>query len=271
MKTIILVSASIALSVVAAIVMRALVRRLKLERVNFRGAEIPAGFGFVLVLAALPVYAGMAAGHMDARTAVFAAAVLGFGIIGLLDDMYGTREAGGFRGHLSLLKQGHVSTGLMKAVLGGVLALSLGFVVSGYSPAEGILNGLLIALSANTLNLLDLRLGRAVSCFWVGLLTLAAAQVGRLQTWPELIPVIVPAVWLTMLDRSAKVMLGDAGSNVLGAVLGLALVYEIGIPAKIVLVIIMVGMHAYSEKYSITKLIEGNRILRQVDRLLGER
>lgn len=249
--------------------MRALTRRWRLERENFRGKRIPTGFGFLLVLTAVPVYAaGVCAGQ--SQQLVLLAVVVGFGALGLLDDIYGTREVGGFRGHLGLLLKGRVSTGLAKAIGGGILGLALGFVAAGFDPVVGILNGLLISLAANTLNLLDLRPGRAVSCFWIGILALAITPLGR-SVYPDLIPVLIPVVLLTALDRSARVMLGDAGSNVLGAVLGLSIMIGFEPVVRLVLVVLMLAVHLYAERYSISKLIESNRVLHQIDRLLGDR
>ncbi len=262
---------SLVLTIIAVPVMRLLAVSWHLERKNFKGKTIPAGFGFLLVLVAVPLYGLLLVLHVGGHIWAFLFAVLGFGAVGLIDDIYGTREAGGFRGHIGLLKKGKVSTGLLKAVVGGMLGLILGFVAAGFDPVQGFLNGFLISLCANTLNLLDLRPGRAVSCFWVGILALFFARTGRLSEWQSLLPILTPAVLLTVQDRSARVMLGDAGSNALGAVLGLALVYEIGFPMKVAVLLVMVIVHLYAEKYSISKLIESNRILRYVDRLLGER
>lgn len=252
--------------------MSALARSWKLLRQNFKGKTIPAGYGFMIVLVAVPIYAALGAYERSWQQAgMYAAAVAGFGILGLLDDVYGTRAVGGFRGHLGLLKQGKVSTGLLKAAGGGLIGLCLGILIAGHDHAMGLVNGLLISLAANTLNLLDLRPGRAVSCFWMGVLALASARFRMQSDWRELTPVLVPAVWLTILDRSARVMLGDAGSNALGAVLGLALACTLGPPSKLLLIALMVAVNIYSEKHSISKLIEGNRLLSSVDRLLGER
>lgn len=253
-------------------VMGRLVRAWNLRRVNFHGVSIPAGFGFLIVTASVPVYLLMLAVRPhDAQTWMLLVAVIGFGTIGLIDDIFGTRRAGGFHGHLGLLRHGKLSTGLAKMAVGGILGLGLGGVIAGFRPAETVVNGLLISLSANLLNLLDLRPGRAVSCFWVGMLALAAARYGVPSMRRELIPVLIPTVWLTFLDRSAKVMLGDAGSNLLGAVMGLALACETGFLVKLALIAFMIGVHAYAEKYSISKLIESNKALRSVDRLLGVR
>jgi len=272
MRIAILAGLCLAFTAAAAPAVSALCRSWKLQRQNFKGSTIPAGFGLLIVIVAAPVYVALG---MQAQfwqpVGAYLAAVAGFGILGLLDDLYGTREAGGFRGHLGLLLRGKLSTGLLKALGGGILGLVLGFAIAGWDTKHGLINGFLIGLSANTLNLLDLRPGRAVSCFWVGILALAAAKFRAPSDLQELVPVAVPAVWLTVLDRSAKVMLGDAGSNVLGAVLGLALACALGPPSKLLLIALMVAVNLYSEKHSISKLIEGNRVLRSVDRLLGER
>ncbi|MHB0997734.1 MAG: glycosyltransferase [Armatimonadota bacterium] len=271
MNNLILFIISVILTVIAVPVMMTIVRRAGLIRKNFKGSDIPAGFGFIIFLAAVPLYIGMIAAGISSMTLVFAMAVIGFGIIGLIDDIYGTREAGGFKGHLGLLKKGKVSTGLIKALVGGLIALYIGAVIAGFRIFDGLLNGLIISLAANTLNLLDLRPGRAVSCFWGGLIALIVIQNGRLVIWSELIPVLVSSTWLTLQDRSARVMMGDAGSNALGAVLGVAIALETGIMAKVIILVVMVFIHIYAEKYSISRLIESNRVLRSVDRLLGER
>jgi UDP-N-acetylmuramyl pentapeptide phosphotransferase/UDP-N-acetylglucosamine-1-phosphate transferase len=103
------------------------------------------------------------------------------------------------------------------------------------------------------------------------MLALILAKSGRLSVWQYLAPVFIPAVWLTLQDRRARIMLGDAGSNVLGAVFGVAVVYETGLIAKVALVLLMIAVHLYSEKHSISRLIENNGALRRIDRLLGER
>jgi UDP-N-acetylmuramyl pentapeptide phosphotransferase/UDP-N-acetylglucosamine-1-phosphate transferase len=248
-----------------------IVRKAKLQRVNFKGQNIPAGYGFVISTSAIPVYLMMAVASVISRDAwSYIVAILGFGLLGLADDIYGTREAGGFKGHFSLLLKGRVTTGIIKVFAGGILSLLLGLIIAGYHPIAVIVNGLLIALSANTLNLLDLRPGRAVSFFWLGLIILILAFPKSIFQ-VMLLPVIIPCLYLTILDRSAKVMLGDAGSNVLGAVLGVSFAMAAGSPCKITIIILLICIHVYAEKYSISRLIESNRILRRIDGLLGER
>lgn len=272
MNTFLLVLTSFALTAISLPLMRFLAGKWKLERKNFRGDMIPAGFGFVLTIAAIPVYALMMVLRYDlSRAGLFLILVLGFGIVGLVDDVYGNRSAGGFSGHFGMLRHGKVSTGLIKAVVGGILSLLVGLVIARFDLVQGFINGLVIGFSANLLNLLDLRPGRAVSCFWVGVLLLALCGRQNTSLLMEIVPIVVPAIFLTMLDRSARVMLGDAGSNVLGAVAGLLAVYSLGLPGKLVILVLLIGVHVYAEKYSISRLIEETRVLRSLDRLLGER
>lgn len=263
---------SVVLTAISVRVMKSLAHRWSLERPNFKGKMIPAGFGFIVLLAGLPIYLLMLSNAGERSYAgVFLAGITGFGILGLIDDLFGTREAGGFAGHIGLLRQGRVSTGLIKAAGGGLVALGLGLYLSGFRLSEGLVNGLVISLAANFLNLLDLRPGRAVSCFWVGLVIVVFSTIKSLPVRLELIPILVPAGVLTALDRSALVMMGDAGSNALGAVLGITMAYGAALPGKIGFLLFVIAVHLYSEKHSISKLIESNEVLLRIDKLLGER
>ena len=271
-----IVAVSVVATAIAFPMMWLIARTPRLRRPNFRGEVIPTGFGFVITLAATPVYAILL--HSGGRDDVipYVIVVVGFGVLGLVDDLFGARDTGGFRGHIGLLRRGRVSTGLVKALGGGVIGLLAAYWASrSYlrpgPPVTIVLDWLLIVLSANALNLLDLRPGRAVSCFWVGMVGLGLAPAGRLMLEFAVMPVLAPAVVLTLLDRSARVMMGDAGSNVLGAVLGLSLAGALGLPGKLAVVACLVAVNVYSERRSISGLIESNRVLRGVDRLLGVR
>lgn len=273
MNILVLLFLSLIVTPVAVVVTNRLVQKFGLIRPNFRGDKIPTSYGFMLVLAAAPVYLAMCIGmpHVEFRTVIFLIVVIAFGVAGFVDDLYGSREIGGFRGHFSLLFKGKVTTGVIKAFVGGITAIAVGVIIAQGQPGVAVINALLIVLAANSLNLLDLRPGRAVSCFWVGLLVLVILRQGNLDIWHELTVLLLPALWLTKLDRSAKIMLGDAGSNTLGAVLGLALAFEINTFGKLIIVIMLGFLQVYAEKYSITKLIESNRIMREIDRRMGVR
>src|SRR5207248_3042194 len=80
-------------------------------RDNYRGHSLPTAGGLLLLLGYVLVEAGRAvagatgsgdAGESGARLAV-GVAVLGFGLLGLMDDLAGRGDARGFRGHAAAL------------------------------------------------------------------------------------------------------------------------------------------------------------------------
>ena len=86
-----------------------------LQRANFRGRVLPTAAGLFVVVAALVVEAGRDTlgafglgdepGRNIARPLVLFAC-LGFGLLGLVDDLIGTDGDRGFRGHLRALAAG---------------------------------------------------------------------------------------------------------------------------------------------------------------------
>ena len=66
---------------------------------------------------------------------------------------------------------------------------------------------------------------------------------------------------------AAKAMMGDAGSNVLGFSLGLACVMGMEFSFRVGTVILLILIHIFTEKYSLTKIIERVGVLRYLDEL----
>ncbi|RGA03648.1 hypothetical protein DI270_017940, partial [Microbispora triticiradicis] len=67
-----------------------------------------------------------------------------------------------------------------------------------------------------------------------------------------------------------RAMLGDAGANALGALLGLAATARLNRPARLAALAAVAGLTAASEKISFTKVIAGNPVLNRLD-MLGRR
>ena len=65
-------------------------------------------------------------------------------------------------------------------------------------------------------------------------------------------------------------MLGDAGANALGALLGLAATITLSRPGRLVVLGTVVALTAASEKISFTRVIAGNPVLNGID-MLGRR
>ena len=60
-------------------------------------------------------------------------------------------------------------------------------------------------------------------------------------------------------DLTGKFMLGDAGSNVLGAVVGMGLAVGLGLYWRLGVLALLLVLNLLSERYSFTRLIDGNR------------
>lgn len=194
---------------------------------------------------------------LRADTATIVAAV-GAAAFGAYDDLAGSGDRRGFRGHLGALRHGEVTTGTAK--LGGIgVTAILSAVVAGGPAADVVLNAGLVAGGANLLNLFDLRPGRAIK------VAVALGAPGAISTAAP----VAAALALLPEDLGERAMLGDAGANALGAVLG-ARAAGLPRPARLALLAGIAGLTAASEKVSFTKVIERTPALRWLD-MLGRR
>lgn len=253
-----------------------LVRRYDLRRPNFRGQRIPSIAGLAFVLGGEFFYGceWFLQGLHTSLAAVYLLVTLGFGGLGLLDDLKGDRKVGGFRGHFRALARGRLTTGAAKALGGGLLSLAAGFLIVSPRPfGSALLAGLLIALSANTLNLLDLRPGRCLFGFLVGATTVGAVLLAQhtLGAGFLLWAAVAFALILYPLDAGGAAMLGDTGANTFGAVLGVAGAIYFAPVWQAVLVLALLGFQFWCERYSLSRVIENNPFLRGLDRKLGVR
>jgi UDP-N-acetylmuramyl pentapeptide phosphotransferase/UDP-N-acetylglucosamine-1-phosphate transferase len=248
-----------------------------LSRVNYRQRVVVAGLGLLLPLGLLAWVAPLAlaarldpwrAGRIDllapSGLAVIVAG-LAFLVLGLVDDLMEDAGSRGFRGHLRALARGRLTGGGIKLLGGGLAAL----VVASLAMPEGRhtlllpLGAVLVASTANLANLLDLRPGRCAKVF------LPLWGVGCLLDPPG-------GAWSAGLagaavaglpyDLREEGMLGDAGANALGAVVGtLLLAGPVWLLVGAVAVLLVLQLLA--ERLSFSRVIDGNRVLRAADRL----
>lgn len=232
------------------------------SRTNHRGEP-------VTLLEGPAVAAGAMLGSLAAHPAI-AVAGAGAAAFGAYDDLRGSGDRRGFRGHISALLAGEVTTGAVK--LGGIGATGLvSSVMAGGPPADVIVNAGLIAGGANLLNLFDLRPGRAIKVT-IGSAGLINALGGR-DAAAAMAATAAPlgaAVALLPEDLGESAMLGDCGANALGAMLGAAAAVTLPRPARLALLAGIAGLTAASEKVSFTKVIERTPALRRLD-MLGRR
>lgn len=273
---------------------RLLCRAWRLEKPNFAGNVIPAATGITFLLIGAAVYGALPATGATlgfAYAPSFLMVCVGFGILGLLDDKYGSREVGGFKGHIGALLKGRPTTGAIKLIVGGILALLAAFLVHRTDWINLLLTATLIALGANSLNLLDTRPGRAQFGFFTlfalpvtaatffALYKLRYIQPGMLPDDVRfytpagvlLGPLVVAAAIEWWSDARGKAMMGDTGSNLLGATGALAAALTLSQPGRAGMLVVLLAINLVAERVSINSLIEKNRFLRAFDRALGER
>lgn len=321
-----LAAAVVAGWLVPALVVRSLVPSLsssKLVTTNYRGRSVFLGLGLVWVawavalLAASTIFDAIAllsAGSLgSAEMLLFdgpltlpvyavpfmlvAAAVL----FGMVDDVFGGSAEKGFRGHLGALTQGRLTTGGLKLLGIGVVSAVYGWhAASSKANATGVTSAgvmigwwvaatALIALSANFVNLTDLRPGRALKTYAI-LATGAGAvfvfeAVGRFREFAEtsgiawsagdtavtlgclLIVLLGPVLAVWRFDLGERGMLGDAGSNAMGAIVGYLLAGSLSLPWLAVAAVVALGLNVLSELVSFSTIIERTPPLAFLDRL----
>jgi hypothetical protein len=247
-----------------------------LVRRNYRGAKLAFPLGAVLATAALVALAPLA--FLDDRADLdllepdlrrWLSYVLGVAFLGFLDDSLGRGDhehaPRGWRGHAMALREGRLSTGAIKAL--GAFALAA-YVVSGrgleswrYLADVGLL-----VLATNAFNLLDLRPGRAekgLALLGLGL-CLGAWTIAPLELLGIFVGPILVGAWLTLRERA---MLGDTGSNLVGAIAGVWLLTTLGGDARLIALALVAALTLYGELRSISRAIDSVPPLRWLDSL----
>ncbi|NLB18100.1 MAG: hypothetical protein GX825_05065 [Syntrophomonadaceae bacterium] len=235
-------------------------------RRNFCNDEIPVAGGLTFLVAVLATFIILHFFNLFDIGGVefYLIAVMGMAFLGFIDDMLGQRDSLGFRGHFSLLfTKGRLTTGALKALGGGMIAIYVAMVYSA-DMGELVVNFLLVALFTNSMNLFDLRPGRCIKAFLLIFFPLLLFQ-GEL--FLAFLPLVGAVLAFFPGDLKAKVMMGDTGSNVLGVTLGVMAVWGLSLSVRIGLVILLVALHILTERYSLTKIIEANQGLSWFDSL----
>jgi len=247
-----------------------------LVRENYRGARLAFPLGAVLATAALVALAPLAflddradLDLLDPELRRWMPYLLGVAFLGFLDDSLGRGEAAatprGWRGHARALREGRLSTGAIKAI--GALALAA-YVVSGRGLESWryLADVALLILATNAFNLLDLRPGRAekaLGLLGVGL-CLGAWTLAPLELLGVFVGPVAVGAWLTLRERA---MLGDTGSNLLGAIAGVWLLTTLDGDARLIALFAVSALTVYGELRSISATIESVPPLRWLDSL----
>jgi len=164
-------------------------------------------------------------------------------MLGVADDLWSGEERG-FRAHLRAGR----TTGVLKLI---------GIPLYAFLWTRSLSGALLVALSANVVNQLDTRPGRAVKVFALGALLLR--DVPRRPA--------ALAVLLASYDLREMAMLGDSGSNALGAVLGFGSVERLSRRQRWSAIAALAGLTLLGERRSLGTLIEERSPFRELDTL----
>ena len=166
-------------------------------------------------------------------------AVTAVAAIGLADDLWSGPE----RGFAAHLRSGR-TTGILKLV---------GIPLVGLLATRKVSGALLVGLAANALNQLDTRPGRALKAYLLASVPLHAPKGA--------------AVLLLSYDLREMGMLGDGGSNALGALLGLKSVSRLTDRGRWIAIGALAGLTLIGERTSLGRAIERTPGLRELDAL----
>jgi hypothetical protein len=178
----------------------------------------------------LPLVGWLAGARRDSAVTAIAA-------LGLADDVWSGEERG-IRAHLEAGR----TTGVLKLA---------GIPVVGIAATRSLSGGLLVAGCANLMNQLDTKPGRALKAYLAAALVLGAP--------------LGFAILLLPYDLRERVMLGDAGSNALGAMLGLNSVERIHGWRRWAAIAAVAGINLLGERRSLGALIERTPVLSEFD------
>lgn len=245
-----------------------------LVRKNYRDEVLAFPLGAVLVTAALVSLAPLAV--LDERAGLdllepdlrrWIVYLIGVAFLGLLDDSLGLGSnpdtPRGWRGHAAAVTRGELSTGAVKAI--GALALAAYVVTGTGNEWLGYLADIaLLILTTNLFNLLDLRGGRVEKAMLIFLA--AICLIGWTIQPIELLGIFVgPFVVGLVFTLRNRAMLGDTGSNLAGAMVGVWLLTQLGDTGSLIALGVVLSITIFGEFRSISGIVDRFPPLRFID------
>lgn len=230
----------------------------RLTKSNYAGRPVPVVLGLCLALAVVSAFwvgVGVTGGSrrpsaVDVAVVAVAAGLCG---VGFLDDLFGG-DARGLVGHVRRLLAGRPTTGILKLLAGVGGAISIAWLDAG-ATLRIVAGAVLIAVAVNVWNALDVVPGRALK--WAGLALVALVPV----TWDRPFGLLATGtagalLAVLPLDLRERGMLGDAGSNPLGLLIGAGLFLALPTPGVLAAAAVVLGLQVAAETITISRLIE---------------
>jgi UDP-GlcNAc:undecaprenyl-phosphate GlcNAc-1-phosphate transferase len=241
--------------------------------INYRGERL-------LVVLGIAITAGVVTGTLGALVAdlrigevlptirgtlQLLAAVLMVFVAGVFDDAQAGPGVRGLLGHARALARGSLTSGAIKVV--ALLAAAIIAVEATLGLSLDTVVGIpLIAGSANLWNLLDVAPGRATKYFIpAGAVMVALAPTSGASVF--LATALAGAIVALPFDLKEQAMLGDAGANVLGFVVGLGLFIRLSATGSWIALAAVVILHVLAETITLSRVIGSVPPLRWFDRL----
>jgi hypothetical protein len=229
------------------------------QRDNYQGRTVS-------LLGGPAVAAGTLAGAIVAGSPACGIASLAGAGLGLYDDLWGNAQARGLRGHLRSARSGRLTTGMVKLAglaIGGSCASAVGRRGTRHTTLSPIVDTVLVAGTANLVNLLDLRPGRAAKAVIAMATPIALLSADGSATAAAGLGAILAVV---RSDLGEHMMLGDCGANCAGAVLGWALTTSLTGKLRAGAIGSVLALTLASELVSFSAVIERTAPLAAIDR-----
>lgn len=240
-----------------------LIENSPLVEKNYLGVDIPNSMGLVFLFTPLLSLGIMSIFYPIEDLFIFLFGLYSIGLLGFLDDTIGTDEYKGLKGHIGQFFKGNLTSGNIKASLGFFIAL----LITIYNQDKLYLtNALIIALTINFHNLLDLRPGRVSKAFII--ISIIVILISKTSKYNYILITLLGAILFYInKDLKAQLMMGDTGSNILGFSLGYYIMMSLGDISKFIILTLLIAIHIYTEKFSLTETIENIKILNFLDKL----
>lgn len=244
----------------------------RLMRRNVNGREVPVVLGWPLALGgaialvsvAIAAMAGWDPAPKGEVTLALAVVLAVMTSAGAWDDRGGDESSRGFKGHLGALARGRITGGVLKILAGGVAGFGAGAILFPGDPARLVATAVLVASTANLVNLFDRAPGRAGKVAL--LLTIPLLAFGHTGWAIAAAGVAGGLLSCLPVDLTERAMLGDAGANPLGATIGLGVAVSLDGAALWVAAASIVGLNLASERWSFSQAIARTPWLDLLDR-----